>query len=97
MLTADTTQSDVWDLIKQLLTTVIHDRQGVCIFAYGGSGSGKTYTLTGAHPELLFQEDSFKLNDLSGVLPRAAMMICGQKGLAVEISAQEISEDEIVT
>ena len=76
---------------------MVRDKQGVCLFAYGGSGSGKTYTLTGAHPEMLFQRYSFDLNDLSGILPRAAAMICCQKGVAAEISAQEISNEEIVT
>jgi len=59
VLAADSTQSDVWDLVKPLLVTAIHDKQGICLFAFGGQGSGKTYTLTGAHSELLFQEDSF--------------------------------------
>ena len=50
------------------------DGENVCIFAYGQTGSGKTFTMEGPHSDLLFDEE-FKLNEMSGILPRTAQFL----------------------
>ncbi|CAM0948434.1 unnamed protein product [Alopecurus aequalis] len=59
-----TTQEQVFDEVSELVQSAI-DGYKVCIFAYGQSGSGKTYTMMG-HPEV---------HDKKGVIPRAVEQI----------------------
>ena len=44
------TQVDVFDECRDLVQSVL-DGYNVCIFTYGQTGAGKTYTLLGGHPD----------------------------------------------
>jgi len=56
------TQQDVFDEVKDLISSCL-DGYNVCIFAYGQTGTGKTFTIEGAG------------GDLKGVNPRALEML----------------------
>jgi kinesin family protein C1 len=61
-------QQDVFEQVEPFVQGTL-DGKSISIFAYGPTGSGKTYTLEGYNP------DSEKLGPLSGVLPRALDLI----------------------
>lgn len=65
-------QSEVFDEVKPLVISAL-DGENICIFAYGPTGSGKTYTMQGDIANLLINEDS--LSDKSGILPRTAFFL----------------------
>lgn len=61
---ADKTQADIFHEVKDVVRSVI-DGQKVCIFAYGQTGAGKTYTMSG----------QFDDNEHKGIIPRAMELI----------------------
>ena len=56
-------QQDVFNEVKDVVRSVI-DGQKVCIFAYGQTGAGKTYTMSGSTEETG-----------QGIIPRAVQLI----------------------
>lgn len=63
-------QKDVFEEVTPFITSAING-ENVCIFAYGQTGSGKTHTMEGPDQSMLFDEQTFELHNLSGILPRA--------------------------
>ena len=61
-------QEDIFKEVKPFLQSAL-DGDNVCIFAYGATGTGKTYTMQGEN--FNFPE----ITECSGVLPRAADFI----------------------
>lgn len=77
------------------------DGENICIFAYGATGSGKTYTMQG--PTWSIDEKTLTINEFSGILPRTAdyifeeisrmnKMNCSFK---IYISAMEIYNENV--
>eukprot|EP00595_Chromulina_sp_UTEXLB2642_P000751 CAMPEP_0196763324 /NCGR_PEP_ID=MMETSP1095-20130614/3848_1 /TAXON_ID=96789 ORGANISM="Chromulina nebulosa, Strain UTEXLB2642" /NCGR_SAMPLE_ID=MMETSP1095 /ASSEMBLY_ACC=CAM_ASM_000446 /LENGTH=433 /DNA_ID=CAMNT_0042116253 /DNA_START=661 /DNA_END=1962 /DNA_ORIENTATION=+ len=64
------TQSDIFRDTKHLIMSVI-DGYNVCIFAYGQTGAGKSFTMIGAADigNCLLENGEF--DDLAGITPRA--------------------------
>jgi len=63
-------QSDVFEQVKPFIQSALNG-ENVCVFAYGQTGAGKTFTMEGPNTELLFDSD-YSLSELSGILPRTA-------------------------
>ena len=61
-------QEDIFREVKPFLQSAL-DGDNVCIFAYGATGTGKTYTMQGQF------FNSSEITECSGVLPRAADFI----------------------
>lgn len=59
------TQIEIFNEIQQFIQSAL-DGESVCVFAYGATGSGKTFTMQGA-------------NGNEGVLPRCASFIFNEK------------------
>lgn len=68
---ADSSQGDIFNEVKSFIQSAV-DGENVCIFAYGQTGAGKTFTMEGPNTNLLFDEAEFKVHELSGILPRSA-------------------------
>jgi len=68
----DACQNRVFQEIKPFIQSAV-DGEDVCIFAYGQTGSGKTHTMEGPNSELLFNETTKQVHELSGILPRTAV------------------------
>jgi len=77
------------------------DEENVCIFAYGATGSGKTYTMQG--PSWALDNRELAINEFSGILPRSAIYIFEELtrlnminySCKVSISAIEIYNENI--
>lgn len=77
------------------------DGENTCIFAYGQTSSGKTYTMEGPSHDQFFDFKTNKLTECSGILPRAAHYIWKEMSrlrkvysntinFAIQVSALEI-------
>ena len=51
----ESTQADIFAEVKPFVQSSI-DGDNVCIFAYGQTGAGKTYSMEGPAQDLLFDE-----------------------------------------
>lgn len=96
-------QAEIFEEIKPFVQSSI-DGDNVCIFAYGQTSSGKTYTMEGPNDELLFDQNDFSLHNLSGILPRTAVFLFQEqdrlhrqfgRSFSLEISALEIYCDQL--
>ncbi|KAI1804235.1 P-loop containing nucleoside triphosphate hydrolase protein [Daldinia bambusicola] len=68
--------SNIFDGISHLVQSAL-DGKKVCIFCYGQSGTGKTYTMSNIDEVEHREEGVYYKND--GILPRAGMMIFNEK------------------
>ena len=51
-------QVDVFEEVKEFLQSCI-DGKNVCLFAYGQTGAGKTFTMEGPNKNELYEESTF--------------------------------------
>ena len=63
-------QEDVFTDTKHLITSVV-DGYNVCIFAYGQTGAGKSFTMIGAGDISKSVHDDGTFDQLAGIAPRA--------------------------
>ncbi len=94
----NTSQYEIFDEIKSFIQSSL-DGDNICIFAYGATGSGKTYTMQGKIEE---NNNNF-ITQKSGILPRTAKFIFEEKKrlekmnekLDISFSAIEIYNETI--
>ena len=90
-------QITIFNEVKPLLISAL-DGENVCIFAYGATGSGKTYTMQGK-----FNKNEDFIDKESGILPRIAFLLFEEikrrkhvgDNIKMSISAIEIYNDNI--
>jgi hypothetical protein len=73
--TAD--QSAIFEEVAPFISSFI-DGVNVCMFAYGQSSSGKTYTMEGPNSDMLYEEEKSLVHEQSGILPRAAVLLVSE-------------------
>ena len=94
----NTSQYEIFDEIKSFIQSSL-DGDNICIFAYGATGSGKTYTMQGKIEE----NNKNLITQQSGILPRTAKFIFEEKkrlekmneNLDISFSAIEIYNETI--
>ena len=74
ILPPDTTQEQMNEKVAKRTVTDFTEGYNGTIFAYGQSGSGKTYSMLG-HESVLDTLSEDKNNDLYGIIPRAVFQI----------------------
>ena len=74
ILPPDTTQEQMNEKVAKKTITDFTEGYNGTIFAYGQSGSGKTYSMLG-HESVLDSLSEDKSNDLYGIIPRAVFQI----------------------
>ena len=74
ILPPDTTQEQMNEKVAKKTVLDFTDGYNGTIFAYGQSGSGKTYSMLG-HESILDSLSEDKNNDLYGIIPRAVFQI----------------------
>ena len=74
ILPPDTTQDQMNEKVAKKTVTDFTEGYNGTIFAYGQSGSGKTYSMLG-HESILDSLSEDKNNDLYGIIPRAVFQI----------------------
>ena len=98
VFTESSTQKEIFEEIRPVLQSAL-DGDNVCIFAYGATGSGKTFTMQGPI------YNSNEITEFSGVLPRSAEFILNEfarkikiengKNASIELSACEIYNENV--
>ena len=94
----NTSQYEIFEEIKSFIQSSL-DGDNICVFAYGATGSGKTYTMQGKIEE---NNKNF-ITQQSGILPRTAKFIFEEKkrlekmneNLDISFSAIEIYNETI--
>jgi kinesin family protein C1 len=71
VFTETSTQEEIFSEVKPFIQSAL-DGENVCIFAYGSTGSGKTFTMQGSYN---LTNSTEILNSGSGILPRCADFI----------------------
>ena len=71
----NTSQIDIFEEIKPFIQSSL-DGENICVFAYGATGSGKTYTMQGKIDE---NNNNNFIIEQSGILPRTAHFIFEEK------------------
>ena len=66
-------QKDIFENFKPMIISAL-DGENICLFAYGATGSGKTYTMKG-NTNCLSKEQNNMINLESGLLPRSAVYL----------------------
>ncbi|EGR27262.1 hypothetical protein IMG5_199420 [Ichthyophthirius multifiliis] len=87
----NSSQKDVFDQLNFFISTAIHG-YNVCIFSYGPTGSGKTYTMYGREENI----------EQQGIIPRSIIQTINQileiqkkdNNIDIEISLIEIYNEE---
>ncbi|EGB04894.1 hypothetical protein AURANDRAFT_12972, partial [Aureococcus anophagefferens] len=98
----ENSQQTVFADVKSLVLSCV-DGFNVCIFAYGQSGSGKTFTMAGAASiREAIDVETWNLAPLAGIIPRSAVevfrMLEERSALAayeVELSMYELYRDSL--
>ena len=98
VFTESSTQKEIFEEIRPFLQSAL-DGDNVCIFAYGATGSGKTFTMQGPI------YNSNEITEFSGILPRSAEFILNEfarkikiengKNASIELSACEIYNENV--
>lgn len=93
------TQEDVFKDTKHLMMSVI-DGYNVCIFAYGQTGAGKSFTMVGAADIGSCVSESGEFDPLAGIIPRAVVEVFrllqereGQQDFSVEVQMFQLYRD----
>ena len=85
------TQADIFRDTKHLMLSVI-DGYNVCIFAYGQTGAGKSFTMIGAADIGQCLKENGEFDELAGITPRAVSEVFRLLG---ERQAQVSTEVEV--
>eukprot|EP00606_Chrysophyceae_sp_TOSAG23-5_P001040 GSChrysophyteH2.ASY1.ANO1.374.1 assembled CDS len=83
-------QKDVFRDTKHLIMSVI-DGYNVCIFAYGQTGAGKSFTMIGATDIADCLKENGEFDDLAGITPRAVselFRLLNERKAQVEFSVE---------
>ena len=93
------TQKDVFRDTKHLIMSVV-DGYNVCIFAYGQTGAGKSFTMIGAADIGECLKENGEFDDLAGITPRAVSELfrllnerTAQVEFSVEVSMFQLYRD----
>ncbi|TNV84138.1 hypothetical protein FGO68_gene9842 [Halteria grandinella] len=95
-----TMQEEIFQEVKPFIQSAI-DGENVCIFAYGQTGAGKTFTMEGPPYLFINEEDSADVSELAGILPRCGRFLFSElKRLqhtqtTCEISSLEVYCDQV--
>jgi len=96
---AGNAQKDVFRDTKHLIMSVV-DGYNVCIFAYGQTGAGKSFTMIGASDIADCLKENGEFDDLAGITPRAVSELFrllnerqAQLEFSVEVSMFQLYRD----
>jgi len=87
---AGNTQKDVFRDTKHLIMSVV-DGYNVCIFAYGQTGAGKSFTMIGASDIADCLKENGEFDELAGITPRAVselFRLLNERQAQVEFSVE---------
>ena len=89
MFPPSTSQPQIFSEVKSFVQSAL-DGENVCIFAYGQTGAGKTYTMEGP-PFLCGSSDTNAetLDELAGILPRTAEFLLKEVGRLKKLNGRE--------
>ena len=107
VFTENSSQIEIFSEIKQFIQSAL-DGDNICIFAYGATGSGKTFTMQGySNLPKTFQSgnssDQIIIQETNGILPRCAEFIFSEKrrlvtqkeDINISLAAMEIYNENL--